>query len=181
MDSTAQHSASHDEEQGTAAAPIAEQESDRGAREERRVPVGEAIRYRKRAQDAETRVSELASRLAEVEDVLDHTRDALESAERVRRIDAALISSGAVDLDAARLVTEATLSGDESVDIEAAVAELRRTKPFLFRTRRPRTSTAMGGRPLQAGSGLEDAAREAARSGERGALLRYLRARREST
>lgn len=181
METAAQQTAPEDAEQGAADRSTVEREAEREPQGGKRVPVGEAIRYRKRAQDAETRVSELASRLAEVEDVLDHTRDALESAERIRRLDAALISSGAVDLDAARLITEASLNGDEGVDIEAAVVELRRTKPFLFRTRRPRAGSAMGGRPLQAGSGLEDAAREAAQSGDRGALLRYLRARREGS
>ncbi len=157
------------------------EESTQSAREGKRVPIGEAIRYRKRAQDAESRACELAERLSEVEDVLDQTRGALESAERMRRIDAALVESGAVDLDAARLITEASFAREEGIDIEAVVAELRRTKPFLFRTRRARVGSAMGGRSLQAGHGLEDAAREAARSGERGALLRYLRARREGS
>lgn len=164
-------------EAGEEAATVEQEVSD-AARDGKRVPVGEAIRYRKRAQEAETRLSDVASRLAEVEDVLEHTRGALVSAERARRIDLALMRAGAVDLDAARLIAEASISDEEGVDIEAVVAELRRGKPFLFRSRRARAGSAMGRRPVQAGNSLDDAAREAAASGERGALLRYLRARR---
>lgn len=152
---------------------------------ERRVPVGEAIRYRKRAQDAEARAEVLADRVSGLESTLARTREALDSVERRHAIDLALLEADAVDLETSRLLTELAVSEMDEPDIGAAVGELRARKPFLFRgSARDRgrpVGAAMSGRALQAGSddeGLVDAAEAAARRGDRGALLRYLRARR---
>ena len=152
---------------------------------EHRVPVGEAIRYRKRAQDAETRAGTLQDRVRSLEETLSQTREALDAVERRSEIDRALVKADAIDVETARLLTELTVQEMDEGDVEAAVAELRRRKPFLFRdgvrTRGGSVSAAMSGRTRQAGSGgerLVEAAEVAARSGDRGALLRYLRARR---
>jgi hypothetical protein len=63
-------------------------------------------------------------------------------------------------------------------DVKAAVAELRRTKPFLFRS--TTKASAMSGRVQTKTntSDIDELAEEARDSGDRGALLRYLRARR---
>lgn len=152
---------------------------------EHRVPVGEAIRYRKRAQDAETRAGALQGRVKELEATLAQTREALDAVERRGEIDRALVKADAIDVETVRLLTELTVQEMDGGDVEAAVADLRRRKPFLFRngagSRPGSVSAAMSGRTRQAGSEgerLVEAAEVAARSGDRGALLRYLRARR---
>lgn len=169
--------------EGSGAAPASTGEAPAGG--EHRVPVGEAIRYRKRAQDAETRAGALQDRVRELEQTLAQTREALDAVERRGEIDRALVRAEAVDLETARLLTELAVREMDGADVEAAVAELRRRKPFLFRNGvRGRTGSvgaAMSGRTPQAGSDgqrLVEAAEAAARAGDRGALLRYLRARR---
>ena len=103
-------------------------------------------------------------------------REALDAVERRQRVDRALADADAIDLESARLLTEVALGGES--DIEGAVADLRRRKPFLFRSRGVRAGPAPGGRAPQAAEGLIEAAEEAARTGDRRALLRYLDLRR---
>jgi hypothetical protein len=169
------------DEQG---ASEAGREGNGGGGDERRVPVGEAIRYRKRAQEAEGRAGTLEARVRELEETLASARETMDSLERRHEIDLTLMRAEAVDLETSRLLTELTVAEMDEPDVGAAVAELRRRKPFLFRKNagdRPGSvSAAMSGRARQAGvvDRLEDAADVAARTGDRGALLRYLRARR---
>lgn len=169
------------DEQG---ASEAGREGSDGVGDERRVPVGEAIRYRKRAQEAEGRAGTLEARVRELEATLASARETMDSLERRHEIDLTLMRAEAVDLETSRLLTELTVAEMDEPDVGAAVAELRRRKPFLFRKnagdRMGSVSAAMSGRARQAGvvDRLEDAADVAARTGDRGALLRYLRARR---
>ena len=82
------------------------------------------------------------------------------------------------------MLTELAVTDMDDPDVGVAVSELRRRKPFLFRARRDRAEhagSAMSGSTRQAGArgnGLVEAAETATRSGDRGALLSYLRARR---
>ncbi len=151
---------------------------------EKVVPIAEAIRLRKRAQEAESKAGELAVRVGELEKLLDQAREALDSVERRRRVDLALLEADAVDLESARLLTELALGEMERPDEAVAVGELKRRKPFLFRSRPARMGGmggggAMSGRSRQAASdSLLELAEEASRSGDRRALLRYLQARR---
>lgn len=145
----------------------------------RRVPLSELLRERRRAQDAEARATQLEQRVTELEGALTEARETLDSVERRHRIDLALMESDAVDLETARLLTEMTVSQMPDADVDAAVNELRRRKPFLFGARPPAiSSAAMGGYASSGLSAAEVAANEAAASGDRRALLRYLRARR---
>jgi hypothetical protein len=64
----------------------------------------------------------------------------------------------------------------EAPDLARAVADLKRRKPFLFRSV-PRRA-AMGAEPGEGEAPLESAAAEARQSGDRSALLRYLRLKR---
>lgn len=145
----------------------------------RQVPLTEAIRQRRRAQEAESRLTELGDRVCELERDLASAREALDASERSRRIDAALIEADAVDLETARLLTEMAVSQMDEPDVALAVEDLRRKKGFLFRRR---ASAAGGSSPAVFASPGRDravvAAREAAGSGDRAALLAYLRARR---
>lgn len=122
---------------------------------------------------------ELREALAEARGELDALRAALDAAERRRAIERALIEADVIDLETAMLLADAAVQRTEGpADIAGAVADLRRRKPFLFAQRAPR-SAAMAPR-----SGPPDrlaATREAAAStGDRGALLRYLRQRRSA-
>lgn len=160
-----------------------EPSSETGEREhcgERMVPLSESVRYRRRAQAAERRYKELEERLSGVRGELERTREALDSAERRRQIDLLLIEAEARDLEAARLLTEAAVAQMDEVDVEAAVSELRRRKPYLFRS--VDRGGSPGGRSQRyrggAGDQLDEAAAEAAVSGNRRDLLRYLRLRR---
>jgi hypothetical protein len=132
---------------------------------------------RARAEAAEQAARALDAKVREVEASLAAAREALDSVERRHRIDLALLEEDAVDLETARLLTEAAVSRMPERDIAAILADLRRTKPFLFRGRPRAAGAAMA--PAGAPSDpLEDLASDAARSGDRGSLLRYLRARR---
>lgn len=134
---------------------------------------------RERAERAEREMLDLRERLASAEAALAEARAAIDEAERRHQIDLRLIESETVDLESSRLLTELALREMPEADVALAVRDLRRRKPFLFRTRR---AIAEGGAAMSPAAATEDpafrAAQEASRNGDRGALLRYLRARR---
>lgn len=145
------------------------------------VPVTEAIRYRKRAQAAEQQLNELNSRFEQLQSELGEARQTVEQLERRQQIDALLAEADAVDIEAARLLTERAVEQMSEPDVQLAVADLRRTKPYLFRQGRAEGGGAMtarfgsvAGDPPEA----EEAAQRAAISGDRRDLLDYLRLRR---
>jgi len=119
---------------------------------------------------------DLAAPLADTERLLAQAREALDASERKRQIERELSQEGAVDLETAAMLTEAAVAGMDKADVRAAVADLRKRKPFLFRAGPSRGSSVMGGQ-LPADP-LADAAAAARDSGDRRALLRYLRLRR---
>lgn len=139
--------------------------------------VSEELVWKARAIRAETRVSELEQRIAEIETQLEQLRAASAKAERERELEVELGMAEAIDIETARLLAEHLMASDGSMSIADAVAHLKQTKPFLFRTSPRRTvmsgQVASNGRDV-----LEDLADEARSSGDRTALLRYLRARR---
>ncbi|MFI4898392.1 MAG: hypothetical protein ACIARR_11265 [Phycisphaerales bacterium JB059] len=140
--------------------------------EETGAPVSEEVLLRARAEEAEGRCRAQEERIAALEAELEAAREALEASERRRQIDLALSDSDTVDLEVARLLTEAAVSQMDEPDVALAVEELRARKPFLFRSApggagRP----GPGMRPAEEGSpagGLEGLAEEARRSGDRG-------------
>jgi hypothetical protein len=141
------------------------------------VPVSESIRYRRRAQTAEQKLQELQRELHEAKQQLVQTHEQLQATERRQRIDQMLVESDAIDLEAARLLTEAAVELMDEPDVQQAVAELRRRKPYLFRRSQATGGGAMAARPRHTGQ-ANDAAEQAAISGDRRDLLRYLRMRR---
>lgn len=166
-------------------------------------PATEEQRWRKRALESEERVKELEEGLARAKADLDAAHETIDACERRREIDQALWEAGAADLETARLLTEIAVSRMETPDVRAAVAELAAGKPFLFRRARPGTglrgiagdalpgaaapsggsgggSGVMSALPREEPGALELAAiaDEAAATGDRAALLRYLRLRR---
>lgn len=136
----------------------------------------------------EDRVASLEGKVNELVGTLARTREALDAAERRHQIDLALVEADAVDLETARLLTEVAVGQMDDRDVELAVRELRQRKPFLFKggakagsgpARASRHVGAMGARSAaQAPAALKNFANEAAATGDRAALLRYLRARR---
>lgn len=117
---------------------------------------------------------------------LDSLRAALDSAERRRAVERALLEADAIDLETATLLTEAAVTARSDTqtpatdaDIGAAVADLRRRKPFLFARRTPRTGT-MAPKPANPNANTLALTRDQAAAGDRSALLRYLKLRRSA-
>jgi hypothetical protein len=123
----------------------------------------------------QARAAELEAKLAETERTLAESREALDAAERKREIERELSRQGAIDLETAAMLTEAAVASMDRKDAKAAIADLKRSKPFLFRP--PVRTSAMSG-AVEPESGIEQAAAAARESGDRRALLRYLRMRR---
>lgn len=145
---------------------------------ERLVPVTQAIRYRKRAQAAEQQLAAAQERLDQMRAQLDEAQDAVTALERRQKIDALLADAEAVDLEAARLLTEAAVADMTEPDVAAAVADLRRHKPYLFRRRGSGALTQAARPAAEASDDAQLAAHQAAATGDRRDLLRYLRLRR---
>ncbi len=131
---------------------------------------------------AAQRAEDLAARLEQTEATLTQTREALDAAERRREIDRQLAEADALDLETARLMTEAALSAMDEADVAAAIADLRERKPFLFaRAGAPWRARTAPAAPGADGDCLSAIAERAAASGDRASLIEYLRARRELT
>jgi len=146
---------------------------------DRLVPVNEAIRYRKRAQAAEQRLTEMQSQLDEAQQRTQQAEQTVSALERRQRIDELLSEADAVDLDAARLLTEAAVQSMDEPDVAEAVDDLRRHKPYLFRSASEDAGgLALAPRPDSVHDPLAQAAEQAQHSGDRRDLLAYLRLRR---
>ncbi len=164
-------------EHAATSAPLIDADVNTGAK---LVPVTEAIRYRKRAQAAEQQLADLRAKLGAVETDLSKTRETIAVLERRQKIDALLADSDAVDVEVARLLTEAAVEMMDQPDVAAAIADLRRSKPYLFRTRRTEAG-AMPARTRGPSQTVITAAEQAASTGSRLDLLRYLRLRRNAS
>jgi hypothetical protein len=134
--------------------------------------------WEQRALAAEAASGQLESKLEEMATTLAQARDALDASERRRRIDLELVQSEAVDIETARLLTEAAVAQMKAPDVARAVADLRKRKPFLFRPARKQASAMnAAGRPAPVDE-LSQIAEQARTTGDKRALLQYLRARR---
>lgn len=139
----------------------------------------EVDRLRGRVADLEKAGSAREAEAKELRATLERAREALDASERRRRIDQELFEAGTRDVETARLLTEAAVSRMPGADVSAVVRDLRKHKPYLFRREPLRLagSPAMEASPAR-GEPLESAAAAARASGDRDALMRYLRARR---
>lgn len=154
-------------------------ESDQVNTADKLVPVSEAIRYRKRAQTAEQQLEQLNEQLRVMNAKLDEAGLTISSLERRQKVDALLMDADAIDLEAARLLTEQAVLQMDDPDVKLAVDDLRRHKPYLFRRRHKEDPSAMSPAiPTNGHDPAEEAAEHAARTGDRRDLLRYLRLRR---
>lgn len=165
------------------------------------VPVTEAIRYRRRAQQAEGRLRELEQQLEAVQSHARRRDDDLAAAEAQRDEAASqltiienrlaaerlLTQAGVVDLEAASVLLSRRMDLAEEVDGEAmarGVEQLLLDKPFL----RSPTGAALPPKtacPRDAAAApaarLAQAAEAAARSGDRRDVANYLRLRRRGS
>ena len=110
---------------------------------ERLVPVTEAIRYRRRAQTAERQLGEAEARLKQAQAELQQLREDVADLEKRQRIDQLLAESEVIDIEAARLLTEAAIATMDDADVAEVVADLRRHKPYLFAKRSAGVTAAM--------------------------------------
>lgn len=145
------------------------------------VALSEEVIWKARAEDAEEQVEQLSARVAELESALGKANETISHVERRGEIDRELTAAKAVDLETARLLTEAVIAEMDQPDVVMAVRELCDRKPFLFGCKRHGVSGGVSMSPAPEGGGgdaLGAMASSARSSGDRGALLRYLRARR---
>ena len=134
--------------------------------------------WEQRAKAAEASAAQLQGKLEEAATTLAQTREALGASERRREIDLELVRSQAVDVEAARLLTEAAVAQMKEPDVVKAIGELKKRKPFLFRPARPQASAMTASAKPAPSDELTQIAEQARQTGDKRALLQYLRARR---
>ena len=140
-------------------------------------PTGD-LDWRARALKAEARAQELEKLAAELAQKLELAQSSAAAAERKRQIEKALTDTGAIDIETASMLLESALGASKSTDLTGAVSDLRRRKPFLFGA--GTRASAMSGSPgTLVPDSLSAAADEARTTGNRNALLRYLRMKRD--
>jgi hypothetical protein len=145
------------------------------------VPISEEVIWKARAEEAEEKVAQLEARVGELESALASANESVSAVERRGQIDLELVAAKAIDLETARLLTEATIAEMDSPDVAVAVRELCVRKPFLFACKKPsmHQGVSMGPAMVRGGDDeLEMMASNARSSGDRSELLRYLRVRR---
>lgn len=131
------------------------------------------------ASEPEDRVEALLAEVAALRRELADAKTAAERAARRAAIERALTDAGAIDLEITTPLVERAMAETDAPDAAAAVRSVRDAKGFLFRRAVSASAkgSAMAGASVR-GAGLEDLAGDARSSGDRGDLLRYLRARR---
>jgi hypothetical protein len=147
------------------------------------VPVGESIRYRRRAQSAEKENETLVERLAQVRAENSEMARQLNEVRAEQKLTRKLAAAGAVDLEAAVVIARARIAESEDADLEEVVEQLKREKQYLFggeRASGARRQSAMPAkdRTQTAHTVLERAAKKAATTGNRADLQEYLKLRR---
>ena len=146
------------------------------------VPVSEAIRYRKRAQNAEKQAVELEQQLRVSEVKNEHLAGELDSMKTERELVSRLTAAGVVDLEAAVLVAKSRMVGQDG-DVDSVIEQMKNEKRYLFGVTDVEQGASMtAGARERAGSGrkvLESAAKRAALSGSRSDVQEYLKVRRQ--
>jgi TolA-binding protein len=148
----------------------------------RLVPIGESIRYRRRAQSAEKQAQDLAEQLTQANDTIARMSDDLEGLQRDQELTRKLSGAGAADLEAALLMAKARLKNQAEIDLDTCIEQLKSEKQYLFRSSSemsmPRRTAGVRDRLPQGRTALQQAATKAAQSGRRGDLQHYLQLRR---
>jgi hypothetical protein len=157
---------------------------DEGLNGEHLVPVGESIRYRKRAQAAEQKLAELDVQLRQSNERSESLATEMADYQLDRKLSASLITAGVCDLETAILVARERIgASDGEVDASSVVESLRMEKGFLFgKVENSLSSTrTLPVREKNSGArgAVEKAARNAAGSGSRRDVQEYMRMRRQ--
>ncbi len=145
------------------------------------VPISEEVIWKAKAEEAQGQVAQLEARVAELEGELASANELVRVVERRGEIDRELTAAKAIDLETARLLTEATIAEMDAPDVAVAVRELCDRKPFLFACKKPSMQQGVSMGPASVrreDDELETMASRARSSGDRSELLRYLRVRR---
>ncbi|MBI5723194.1 MAG: hypothetical protein HZA50_04490 [Planctomycetes bacterium] len=162
------------------------------------VPVAESIKYRRRAQQAETRTQQIEQQLKDAQSQLQSRAEELALAEAQRdeahrqisvlenrsAAELELVRSGAVDVETASLLLSKRMDFGEQVDrqeLSKAVEQLLLDKPYLRSQPIPagKTASARRGQPGTAAQ-VAQAAQKACKSGDRRDVAEYLRLRRQA-
>ncbi len=150
--------------------------------EEKLVPVGEAIRYRKRAQSAERQISELEQQLKTSRNENEELTGRLKEVKLEQELVSKLTAAGAADLETAVLIAKARMESSDS-NVDSVIEQLRKEKDYLFEVLETSSipSRTAGVKERQAGGQriLESAAKKAAASGSRTDVQEYLKVRRQ--
>ena len=155
---------------------------DQSGSQEKLVPVGEAIRYRKRAQSAEKEVSVLSQQLKEIEKNNERLACELDEIRIEQKLVQKLSSAGVSDIETALLVAKARVKSGEQADVDLVIEQLKKEKGYLFDSAKETSvSTPTAGVKERKPGGqrvLEKAAKKAAQSGNRADVQEYLKVRR---
>lgn len=124
------------------------------------------------------RVDELEAALAAAVETISDLEKQLSNIDQTQNLERLLIEAGVVDLETAMLLAGQKLKNVEA-SIEGVVSDLVSTKSFLFRPKKaPVSGSAVSGGPAPVRDSLSELAEEARQTGDRRAVLRYLRRRR---
>ena len=150
---------------------------------ERLVPVGESIRYRKRAQSAEKEIEILTEQLSQARSQKTEATEQLNSIKTEQQLSRKLAAAGAIDLETAVLIVKTRIEGEPEADLDACIDRLRKEKQYLFEKSSGAgpavQKTASAKERTADGAGfLERAAKKAATTGNRTDLQEYLKLRR---
>ena len=149
-----------------------------------RVPVHVASRSADRLLEAEEELEQMRARISELEAELEEAQLMATAASRTQAIESAAWNAGASDVETVALLAAVAIDSGAAADAADAVTQLASSKPHLFAMGAlPRVEPVMGVASMDH-PGAEPpalvAAREASATGDRSALLRYLRLRRSA-
>ncbi|GAB5497453.1 MAG: hypothetical protein Phyf2KO_25330 [Phycisphaerales bacterium] len=124
------------------------------------------------------RIEELESALTAAVETIADLEKQLAQIKQKQDLERLLIEAGVVDLETATLLAQQRLK-DTEASVEGVVSELVSSKSFLFRPKRSLVSgSAVSGGPAPVRDSLSELAEVARQTGDRRAVLKYLRRRR---
>ncbi len=179
-------------------------QDEENASSSRLVPVSESIKYRRRAQQAESKLQQLEQKLEDLQTQFDNRNEQLATAESHRdeiasqmeelenrtEAERRLFQAGVVDIETASMLLSKKMNFTGPIDTEGLshnIEQLLLEKPFLRANSGTITSSlpssTASAKPSQHGSAsrLACAAQKAVKTGCRKDIAEYLRLRRVST
>jgi len=147
------------------------------------VPVGESIRYRRRAQTAEKEAEILAEALVHARSEASRLTEQLNNIQLEKKLTEKLAAAGTIDPAGAVLIARAGMEGADEMDLDRVVEQLKKEKQYLFGGETVKAMSAQKTAPakdrvVNNRTVLERAAKKAATTGGRADLQEYLRLRR---